>query len=64
MVTTMDPKTVDAQRKRMCGHCGRPASDHKLVNFADGPQVGESVLVCPTCTFDGGVEVVQPGKAT
>lgn len=36
---------------RACSMCGKLESEHKLVNFADGQQVGEPVLVCPRSTF-------------
>jgi hypothetical protein len=37
--------------KARCEHCGRYAKDHLLVNYADGPLIGRSELICPTSTF-------------
>jgi hypothetical protein len=36
---------------RACSQCGRLESEHLLVNFSDGPQVGAPVLVCPKAVF-------------
>lgn len=41
----------------ICHRCGRSSQDHYGLNFADGPQVGGVVLVCPTATF-------QPAQAS
>lgn len=42
-------------RKRLettaCVNCGRPRNEHWLVNYADGPRIGASTLVCPTAQF-------------
>jgi hypothetical protein len=34
-----------------CANCGKKSKDHLLVNYADGPHVGISVLICPAATF-------------
>jgi hypothetical protein len=34
-----------------CAECGLEKEKHALVNYADGPNVGASFLVCPTATF-------------
>ncbi len=34
-----------------CAHCSRFKGEHRLVNFADGPIIGEPALVCPTAVF-------------
>jgi hypothetical protein len=39
------------KKERACSHCGRLESEHALVNFADGPQIGQPVLVCPRSIF-------------
>lgn len=35
----------------LCENCGKPSQEHWAVNFADGPHVSGSVLVCPTAVF-------------
>jgi hypothetical protein len=34
-----------------CGRCGTTKAEHRLANFADGPLVGQPVLICPTAIF-------------
>lgn len=34
-----------------CARCGHAQHLHALVNYADGPFVGQSALVCPTSLF-------------
>ncbi len=36
----------------LCARCGWRKSTHHLVNYADGPHVGEAFLICPTAVFD------------
>jgi hypothetical protein len=35
----------------VCTQCSRPAAEHWAVNFANGPFIGETVLLCPTAVF-------------
>jgi len=30
-----------------CANCGREKTEHRLVNYADGPHIGEPALICP-----------------
>jgi hypothetical protein len=39
------------KKDRACSQCGRLESEHALLNFSDGPQVGQPVLVCPKVLF-------------
>ncbi len=42
-----------------CMHCNRQQSDHRLANYADGPHIGPTFLVCPTSTF-----VLRPSESS
>ena len=35
----------------ICARCGYSEAHHLALNYADGPHVSGSVLVCPTATF-------------
>lgn len=35
-----------------CIHCGRDASEHHLANYADGPQIGLGILICPNSVLE------------
>jgi len=35
----------------ICENCGKPADEHWAVNYANGPHITGSVLVCPTSVF-------------
>jgi hypothetical protein len=37
--------------KELCARCGIERGEHWALNFADGPHVSGTVLVCPTATF-------------
>ena len=39
------------QPDHRCTNCGRPKSEHRLANYADGAFVGEAFTVCPTAVF-------------
>jgi hypothetical protein len=43
-MTTITSSTI-------CQNCGRPAKEHALANYADGPMIGVEVLICPTAVF-------------
>lgn len=34
-----------------CENCGHPEGEHWALNYADGPMVSGTVLVCPTAVF-------------
>lgn len=34
-----------------CVRCGYMRQSHELGNYADGPMIGRSFLVCPTATW-------------
>lgn len=36
---------------RLCDRCRYPAHQHALVNYADGPLIGPTQLICPTALF-------------
>jgi hypothetical protein len=40
------------REKEECANCGRPQKDHRLANYADGPFVGEGVLICHTAIYE------------
>lgn len=44
----MTPVRVE---ERDCARCGYPESQHWAVNFANGPLVSGTVLICPTAVF-------------
>ena len=50
MSTPSDPRSP-APSEGICAHCYEPASKHLLANYADGPHVGQNVLICPRSTF-------------
>lgn len=39
------------EQSLLCDNCRSPKQAHRLANYADGPNIGEAVLVCPTATF-------------
>lgn len=40
-----------------CSRCQAPKKEHYLVNYADGPHIGVSILICPTSTFEDSGDV-------
>ena len=44
----------------ICERCHSYKSQHRLANYADGPQVGEGFLVCPTAVYREATG--KPGK--
>lgn len=37
--------------ERRCWFCGTTRARHRLANYADGPNIGAPVLICPTSVF-------------
>lgn len=42
---------IEAAKAEACVRCGYAPESHALANFADGPHVGASVLICPFATY-------------
>jgi hypothetical protein len=49
---TPTPKTADGSDDPVCRRCTQRKSRHLLVNYADGPSIGASALMCPTAVFE------------
>lgn len=47
----------------ICVRCGYFKMAHWLVNYADGPAIGISVLICPTATFGVADDALETMKS-